>query len=72
MTTTDISEFGNRERAWEEFKAAMMNGKKLESWYSCPECGHEGFAEDMMHNEDDDNCREYLVGIGVIEEADND
>lgn len=50
-----------------EFEVAMMNGDKLEIWYTCPNCGHEGFKEDMLHSEDDDDCREYLEQIGVIE-----
>lgn len=49
-----------------EFQVAMMNGNKLESWYNCPVCGHEGFKEDMMH-EDSSECRHYLQDIGVIE-----
>jgi hypothetical protein len=31
-----------------DFQVAMMNGDKLESFYSCPECGHEGFKEEML------------------------
>jgi hypothetical protein len=82
ITTTDLSEFGNREleemevllRARrkegfpddfdddgikimfnknsgnvfftnEDCQVAMMNGDKLESFYSCPECGNEGFDD---------------------------
>ena len=33
-----------------EYQVAMLNGDILESFYSCPECGHEGFLEDMEHN----------------------
>jgi len=87
-TTTDLSDFGYREReelirlltAWHkdglpedfssdevyamfnknsgyvflsnaEYQACMMNGDKLESWYSCSNCGHEGFKEDCQINE---------------------
>jgi len=46
------------------FEVAMMNGDDLEFWYSCPQCGHEGFKEDMEHNEDDADCAEYLKEIG--------
>lgn len=93
ITTTNIAEFGSRERimlteilnAWKdqglpddfyndevvpmmnkksgyvfltnsEFQAAMMNGDKLETWYNCFNCGHEGFAEDCALN--DDGCNE--------------
>ena len=31
----------------EDYDTAMMNGDKLERFYSCPECGHEGFKEDF-------------------------
>ena len=46
-----------------EYQVAMMNDDKLESFYSCPICGHEGFLEDMEHNEDDGECQEYLKQI---------
>lgn len=48
-----------------EFQVAMMNGNKLESFYSCPECGHEGFKEEMEHNLDVPGCVEYLHDIGL-------
>ena len=41
----------------EDFNVAMMNGGKLEQWHSCPECGAEGFAEDMPDNA---CCRRFL------------
>jgi hypothetical protein len=47
-------------------QVAMMNGDELESFYSCPICGHEGFAEEMEHNTDDPECQEYLSDIGVV------
>jgi len=30
-------------------QVCMMNGDKLESFYSCPECGNEGFDEDDFY-----------------------
>lgn len=48
-----------------DFQVAMMNGDKLESFYSCPECGHEGFKEEMAHDEGK-GCREYLREIKLI------
>lgn len=48
-----------------EYQVAMMNGDALESFYSCPECGHEGFKEEMAHAEDRIQCQEYLRDIGV-------
>jgi len=46
-----------------EYQVCMINGDKLESFYSCPICGHEGVAEDMQHNEDDKECQEYLKDV---------
>ena len=48
-----------------EFQVAMMNDEKLESFYNCPECGHEGFREDMEHDRDSRGCREYLQDLGI-------
>lgn len=31
----------------DDCQVAMMNGENLESFYSCPECGYEGFMTDM-------------------------
>lgn len=39
-----------------EFQVAMMNGDKLESFYSCPNCGEEGFADEVILNEDTCGC----------------
>jgi hypothetical protein len=55
-----------------EYQVAMMNGDKLESFYSCPECGHEGFKDEILHNEDNAECTRYLKDIGVIESTDED
>ncbi len=48
-----------------DYQAAMMNGDKLESFYSCPYCGHEGFKEDMKHKTKDAEYRRYLKEIGA-------
>jgi len=32
----------------EDCQVAMMNGDKLESFYSCSNCGNEGFAEEIL------------------------
>jgi len=50
----------------QDYQVAMMNGDKLESFYSCPECGHEGFMEDMEH-EGNEGCEEYLDSIKSTE-----
>lgn len=37
----------------------MVADGVLCSWYSCPECGHEGFAEDMRAD-GQECCNEYM------------
>lgn len=39
-----------------DYQTAMMNGDKLEMWYNCGNCGHEGFAEDCQLNDEGCNC----------------
>lgn len=34
----------------EDFGVAMMNGDQLEQFHSCPECGMEGFADELTDN----------------------
>ena len=96
MTTTDLADFGNRERlmlveiltAWRqqglpqdfvlqdvipmmntssgwvfltngEYEVAMMNGDKLERLYRCGNCGHEGFKNEFICNDEDcSECKE--------------
>ena len=95
VTTTDLADFGSRERgmlidllvAWRDqglpedfepeevrpmmnrlsgcvfltnsdYQTAMLNGDRLESWHNCPECGHEGFAEDCTLRDDGDGCNQ--------------
>ena len=41
----------------EDFNVAMMNGDKLDQWHFCPECGAEGFAEELP---DSACCQGYL------------
>lgn len=40
-------------------QVAMMSGEDLESFYSCPECGHEGFFYEM-DNEGKECCSVYV------------
>lgn len=47
----------------EDCNVAMMNGEDLDMWFSCPICGHEGFIEDMQHNEENKECQEYVKEI---------
>lgn len=48
------------------YEVAMMNGDKLESFYHCSNCGHEGFADECQLNED--GCNECCL----IEEDSDD
>lgn len=52
----------------ENYNVAMMNGNKLEKFYSCPYCGHEGFKEDMQHEAEDIECLNYLKNNDIITE----
>lgn len=47
----------------EDYNVAMLNGEYLEDFFSCPQCGHEGFLEEMEHGENDSECQEYLKQI---------
>ena len=31
-----------------DYQAAMMNGDKLETFYTCSNCGNEGFADEVL------------------------
>ena len=48
-------------------EVAMLCAGKLESWYTCPYCGHEGFKEDMLHEVKDANCTEYMESLSILE-----
>jgi hypothetical protein len=56
-----------------EYQVAMLNGDKLENFYSSPYGGHEGFKDDLieqyanMHPEDQEWMRE--MGFVESEEA---
>lgn len=50
-----------------DYQVAMLtDDNKLESFYSCPECGEEGFLADMEHGEDNEGCQEYLKSIKEV------
>ena len=46
-----------------DYQVAMMNNDNLESFYTCPYCGYEGFLEDMEHEPEDKECSRYLEEI---------
>ena len=52
----------------EDYRVWMMNGETIEEWYYCPECGHEGFKEDMEHS-GNNGCYDYQKSIGLTEEC---
>ena len=99
MTTTDLAQFGHREREmaqellnqWNkgnlpkdfyddevtimmndqsgnvfltnsDYQVAMMNGDDLEMFYSCSECGNEGFKEDFDDETECEGCLEIING----------
>jgi len=55
-----------------------MNGENLESFYTTPYHGHEGFAEDLkeMYEQNGENWNQddidYLVEAGIIEEKEEE
>jgi hypothetical protein len=50
-----------------DYNVAMVNQATgvLEDFYSCPECGHEGFLDEMWHK-GNKGCKEYLKDIGAV------
>ena len=59
----------------ENYRVWMMNDNYkapakgyIDEWFSCPECGHEGFIEDMEHKGGRD-CFDYLKAIGYTTEC---
>jgi len=45
-----------------EYQAAMLTGdNKLELWFNCSYCGHEGFLNDFDHEAQDDDCKQAMV-----------
>lgn len=63
---------GNVSLTNSEFQVAMMNGDRLESWYYCPECGAEGFAEDINWNAEEGMCGECAPKDEETEDEDSE
>ena len=42
-----------------DYQVAMMGDGELQSFYSCPECGYEGFFHEM-NNDGEKCCSEYV------------
>lgn len=49
----------------EDYNVGMLNDGKLEQWFSCPNCGEEGFKEDLVCNANNVECQEWLKEIGA-------
>lgn len=47
----------------EDCRVFMMNGDKIEEFFSCSYCGHEGFKEDFKHEAQDEDCKEQMKQI---------
>lgn len=47
-----------------DFQVAMLNGEELELFYTCPECGQEGFADELREY-GDECCIKYLEEVGA-------
>lgn len=41
---------------------ALMNEGNLEDWFTCPQCGHEGFLADITHK-DSKECKRWVKEI---------
>lgn len=53
----------------EESNVALMNGENLEDWFVCPQCGHEGFLEDIEHDIDHGGSKECKCWFKKIKGA---
>lgn len=60
---------GNVYLVSEDYDVAMMNGDTLEQFYSCPECGAEGFKDEIHEGDTPDTlnseCVRYMKGVGI-------
>ena len=45
---------------------------EIEEFFTCPECGCEGFKDEIDCHEDSADCHEFCVSIGAVEEADEE
>ena len=63
----------NTERGWvfltnSDYQVASIKYGKLESFYTCPECGNEGFEDDFEKDADCEECRR----IAALNERDEE
>ena len=45
-----------------DFQVALINGDKLEEFYTCSKCGREGFKDEFEKDDDCRGCRE-IAGV---------
>lgn len=51
-----------------EYESCLLRNGKLERWEWCPNCGTEGFKDEVAdHGKDDPECQEWLADIGAIQ-----
>lgn len=53
----------------DEYQCCMMNGDKLDIWYSSPYDGHEGFIDELIENHDsgiDSWCNDDIEWLNDI------
>jgi hypothetical protein len=55
-----------------DYRVWMMNGGEIEEFFTCPECGCEGFKDEIDCHEDNADCHEFCVSIGAVEEEDEE
>jgi len=48
-----------------DYNCAMMNGDRLENFFSCPNCGNEELQSYFREECKDDCCREYADDLGI-------
>ena len=51
----------------EDYTVGMMNGDDIEQWFNCPECGTEGFLQEMI-DDGAECCHAFLMEAGLAEE----
>lgn len=51
----------------EDYNVGMMNDDDLDQWHNCPECGNEGFLENLLE-EANPCCLEFLKDSELITE----
>ena len=57
----------------EDANVALINDDtgKIEKFYTCPYCGHEGFHGDMCHSPQDPECTDFMESLDVAKNCDS-